>query len=233
MWESKETVHPVEVKNLAAKLVKISKACDYVQKDGKNNFHGYKYASAAAVLEKVNAACVENNVASIVNSKILSTEEVITSKGNKERLVTVETTLTLIDADTGETLQSVALGSGQDSGDKAVAKAQTMALKYCWLTTLNISTGDDPEADTKTDEAMHNNKQMKQTKPKPQEDKVDWDGFWKNVAKLGYGEDDVLGAAALEEGRMVSKEEFLTWPKPKVKEIYRFLKSSKEEEVNN
>ena len=138
-------------KGIAIKLVNIMGACAYAQKDGKNDFHRYKYVSAANILEKVNAACVDNRVASIVSNKIVEWREATTSKGNKENLVTVEATLTLIDADTGETVVGVALGTGQDPGDKAVAKAQTMAIKYAWMTTLNISTGDDPEADSGTD----------------------------------------------------------------------------------
>lgn len=45
------------------------------------------------------------------------------------------------------------MGSGQDSGDKAVMKAQTAAIKYAYLLSFAISTGDDPEADQRTDES--------------------------------------------------------------------------------
>lgn len=44
-------------------------------------------------------------------------------------------------------------GSGQDAGDKAIMKAQTAAIKYAYMMSLCIATGDDPEADSKTDEA--------------------------------------------------------------------------------
>ena len=44
------------------------------------------------------------------------------------------------------------LGNGQDSGDKAIAKGLTSALKYAYMMSLAISTGDDPEADQHTDE---------------------------------------------------------------------------------
>lgn len=78
-----------------------------------------------------------------------------------QKLATVEVTVTLIDAESGETLTLKGLGSGQDPSDKAVAKAQTMALKYAYLASLAIATGDDPEADMHTDEVMH-------PKPAPQ-----------------------------------------------------------------
>ena len=61
-------------------------------------------------------------------------------------------TVTLVDMESGETFSLVGLGSGQDSGDKAVMKAQTASMKYAYLLSLAISTGDDPEADAQTDE---------------------------------------------------------------------------------
>ena len=85
----------------------------------------------------------------------MSIQEVTTAKGNTERLATVEVTVTLIDSESGESFALKGLGSGQDAGDKSVAKAQTMALKYCYMASLAIATGDDPEADSKTDEAMN------------------------------------------------------------------------------
>ena len=139
------------MKEISAKLVHIMKACSYIQKTGKNTFHNYKYATAADVLEKANEALVENNVASIVKPKLIEFRDVLTAKGGTEHLATVEITVTLIDAVSGESLDIVGIGSGQDASDKAVMKAQTAALKYAWMMAMNISTGDDPEADEKTD----------------------------------------------------------------------------------
>jgi len=126
-------------------------ACSYVQKTGYNKFHGYKYATAADVLEKANESMVENNVACRVVPKLIEFRDVTTAKGAIEHLATIEASVELIDNDSGETLSLVGIGSGQDAGDKAVMKAQTAAIKYAWMMSLNISTGDDPEADEKTD----------------------------------------------------------------------------------
>ncbi len=142
----------IEIKHIASKLAKVMASCRYIQRDRRNEFLRYNYASAAAVLEKVNSACVEQNLATVVASRVLSQTEKTNRSGAIETLVTVQTDVTLIDCDTGESVTFTGLGSGQDVGDKAVAKAQTMALKYAWMTTLNISTGDDPEADTHEDE---------------------------------------------------------------------------------
>lgn len=144
------------MKNIAAKLVKVMSDCSYVQKQGKVAFGqtNYKYAQASAVLEKVNDSLVKNNLACVCMSDVVSFIEVTNARGNVEHLATVKVNITLIDSDSGETLQMCGLGSGQDNGDKAIMKAQTAAIKYAWLLTLNISTGDDPEADQSVMERM-------------------------------------------------------------------------------
>lgn len=159
------------MKLIAAKLTKIMQACSYVQKTGYNDFHRYKYATAADVLEKTNESMVLNNVASIVMPELIEFRDVTTAKGATEHLATVRTTVTLIDNDSGETIELIGMGSGQDSSDKAVMKAQTAALKYAWMMSLNISTGDDPEADTpekpKTDKPVNQQKNEPQKPPAP------------------------------------------------------------------
>lgn len=140
--------------NLRSKFLNVMKGCAYVQKLGENTFHRYKYATAADVFDKVNTALVEQGIISVAKPTILSIEQVTTSKGNAETRVMIEMTVTLTDISTGETMQLTAFGSGQDTGDKAVMKAQTAALKYCYMMSLNISTGDDPEADVSGDSSM-------------------------------------------------------------------------------
>ena len=139
------------MKNIAAKLVLIMKDCSYIQKSGFNEYHHYKFASASDVLEKVNASLVRNNVASIVVADLEDMRDTVNQAGKTEHLATVRTNLTLIDCDSGESLTVVGLGSGQDIGDKAVMKAQTASLKYAYMLSLAIATGDDPEADSQTD----------------------------------------------------------------------------------
>lgn len=139
------------MKNIAAKLVLIMNDCSYIQKSGFNEYHHYKFASASDVLEKVNASLVRNNVASIVVADLEDMRDTVNQAGKTEHLATVRTNLTLIDCDSGESLTVVGLGSGQDIGDKAVMKAQTASLKYAFMLSLAISSGDDPEADAQTD----------------------------------------------------------------------------------
>ncbi len=143
------------MQKLAKKFVEVMRECSYIAKTGSNNFHNYKYATSADVMGKVNAALTKHGIASIVTPSLLSIQDVTTAKGNTERLATVEVTVTLIDSESGESFAIKGLGSGQDAGDKSIAKAQTMALKYCYMASLAIATSDDPEADSKTDEVMN------------------------------------------------------------------------------
>ena len=142
------------MQKITKKFVEVMKDCSHVSKNGTNSFHNYKYATAADVLEKVNYSLTKYGIASVVTPNLLSMQQVTTAKGNVEQLATVEVTITLIDSDSGETLTLKGLGSGQDPSDKSIAKAQTMALKYAYLASLTIATGDDPEADLHTDEVM-------------------------------------------------------------------------------
>lgn len=132
--------------SLARKLAAIAGECAYVQKTGRNDFHKYRYATAADVLAKVNEAMLKHGVCSTADAEILSEHD---NAGN--RTVTAKVTLTLHDGDSDQTLTTAGIGCGQDKGDKAVMKAQTAAIKYAWMLALNISTGDDPEADEDTD----------------------------------------------------------------------------------
>lgn len=136
--------------SLAKKMAAVAAACNYVQKTGRNDFHKYRYATAADVLAKVNEALVEQGVCSTVDPEVLSEQD---NAGN--RTVTVKVRLTLHDSESDETLVTAGIGCGQDKGDKAVMKAQTAAIKYAWMLALNISTGDDPEADEDTDKRNH------------------------------------------------------------------------------
>jgi len=134
-----------------AKLSNVSRACSYVKKDGTNQFHRYNYATAAIIFEKVNLALFDNGLVSRTEWVQREQQERQTSGGKKEIVETLQVKLIITDIETGESVSQYAYGCGADASDKAVMKAQTAALKYAWMMLLNISTGDDPEGDAKTD----------------------------------------------------------------------------------
>lgn len=153
---------------LAQKLVQITAeiAKSKIDKNGTNEYHKYKYVKAsdiAAVIAEKLTAC---QIASIVVPQILESKDVTNAKGGTEHLVTVKTDVLLIDAASGETLTITGLGAGQDTGDKAVMKAQTAALKYAYMMSFNIATNDDPEAEEAPGKAASKEKQPPAVKAK-------------------------------------------------------------------
>ena len=126
----------MENTKIAKKLVEIMAECARVAKNGINTFHNYKYATAEDVLQKVNEALTKNKIACIVVPELLEFTDVTNLKGNTEHLATVKVGISLIDSESGETVQFYGIGSGQDAGDKAVMKAQTAAIKYAYMLSL-------------------------------------------------------------------------------------------------
>lgn len=155
------------MKNLAKKLIEVMNECSYVAKNGENGYQHYTYATCADVLDKVNTSLVKHGICSVAIPELISMVDVTTSKGNTEKMATVKMDILLTDMDSGETASITGLGSGQDAGDKAIMKAQTAAIKYAYMLSFAISTGDDPEADSKTDEHT----MVEPVKAKPKESK--------------------------------------------------------------
>lgn len=170
----------MENAKIAKKLVAVMNECSHVAKNGINSFHNYKYATAEDVLQKVNESLTKNKLASIVCPTLESMVDVTNLKGNTEHLATVSVQVHIIDSDSGESVDLFGIGSGQDAGDKAVMKAQTAAVKYAFMLSFCIATGDDPEADGKTDEATCTDSQQNikpaTTKPKAAPNKTSGEG---------------------------------------------------------
>lgn len=140
-------------KSLHADLAEVMAEVGYVQKDGTNAFQKYKYASAEAVLKKVNAAlssrgiCISSNC-TVVHFNPSGTDS---SGGKVASNAVVHLRLKFVRG--SEEVLVEGMGQGADSGDKAVMKANTAAIKYCLTNAFCISWGDDPEADETTDGA--------------------------------------------------------------------------------
>ncbi len=156
MSANKSEGRPVNV--LARKLADVAAEVRYVQKDSFNDFQKYKYASAEAVLGKVNEALTTRGIA------VGSTAELVNyhhgGKGESHNAV-VRLTLRFIDCESNEVIAVQGLGQGSDKGDKAVMKANTAALKYCYANAFTISWGDDPEVPNDSDKVDAGNKKRR------------------------------------------------------------------------
>lgn len=67
---------------------------------------------------------------------------------NGEASVAIVTVTYRFTADDGTFVEATSVGEGQDSGDKAVSKAMTMALKTCLGQMFAISTEEDPDGES-------------------------------------------------------------------------------------
>lgn len=138
---------------IATALHAVMEACGYVQKTGKNAFHGYKYAGESDLLDKLRPAMVANGLLLLPSGKSVTGPD---EHGNVT--VAIEYTLAHKDGDIWPE-KLVAFGCGNDRakngsvGDKGVYKALTGANKYLLFKLFQIETGDDPEQDDRAHES--------------------------------------------------------------------------------
>lgn len=131
---------------IAQALHQVMSKVSYVQKTGKNAFHGYKYAGEADLLEALRPAMLEAGLLLIPSIKGVSPID-------EHGVTTVQMEYTLVHKD-GDIWPSVICAAGQGGdknkngvGDKGLYKAITGANKYLLFKLFQIETGDDPESD--------------------------------------------------------------------------------------
>lgn len=130
--------------SLMHKLVAVTKAVERIPKNGHNDRQNYSYALESDIKDVVRKEMAERNLMMIPNEISRDTTQIPTKNGSQQ-LVTLQIEYTVNDADSGEAIKMIGFGDGQDSGDKAVYKAKTGALKYALTSLFMIPTGDDPE----------------------------------------------------------------------------------------
>jgi hypothetical protein len=130
------------------KLIAVRKAIPAVQKDGRNAYHGFNYASSSAVLYSVRSLLDEHGlllVPEMLNGKSTPHE---TSGGKRHLLTEVNMRYTWVDVDNpSDKVECLWYGQGVDDAEKGVGKAATYAEKYFLLKFFNIPTdADDPDS---------------------------------------------------------------------------------------
>ena len=138
---SEETTEEV-VEPFKVRVQKAREACGYVQFDEENKGQGFKYASAKAVLQKLQAACLENGLLSSTRDQLLNHH--ISEDGKKAHAV-VSRRLILEDVYSGDMFVTEGIGSATDNSGREVLQASTAAIKYCLQSFGLMSWGDDPE----------------------------------------------------------------------------------------
>jgi hypothetical protein len=139
--------------SLAKKLATIIGASGWIPKNGFNAHFKYNFATDADILDALRQLFAKYNVAHLMSVIDVTREQIAEGDGKRRAtfLTHVRTRHTFLCGDTGEAVSVDGFGTGEDSGDKGVYKAQTGALKYALLKTFLIPTGDDPEYDNESE----------------------------------------------------------------------------------
>lgn len=115
-------------------------------KTGRNTQQNYDYLTESDISETFKELLQKHRVFFTYESVIT---EVRPSPTGKQIITDVSIEYAFVDLDTLERFEGVAAGQGSDATDKGVYKAITGAVKYIFMKTFLIPTGDDPERDTK------------------------------------------------------------------------------------
>ena len=127
---------------LFQKVLEAQKAISAIPKRGYNSFHKYHYATEADILSIKETL---NDKGLVVLPTTLHQETGFKPDGKSWASVTL--LFRVIDADSGESIESQFTGYAEDNFDKAIYKATTGANKYFYLKFFGIATEDDPERD--------------------------------------------------------------------------------------
>ena len=123
-------------------------AVGYIQGTGKNEQQRYRYTSDEDIMGKVQPALAANGIAVFPRADVIHRDSYSTKSGARMNYVDIAVDFTLTHS-SGETSPPIrTVGSGADTGDKAVYKAMTGAYKYLYRLLLAIPTGDDAEKDS-------------------------------------------------------------------------------------
>jgi hypothetical protein len=155
-------------KGLHAKLAEVMAEADRIPKNGKYQGQGaFAYVLVGDAADAIRGALGTRGVSMLPTSvEIIGEAEHETRSGGTMTTLSIRTTWTLTDSETGQVAVIQSIGTGADSGDKASPKAQTNAMKYALLMGFLLSTGDDPEqADTSDRKARRGAAQEPDEKP--------------------------------------------------------------------
>jgi hypothetical protein len=127
---------------LVSKLARIMGEITHIEKKGWNDFHKYHYVLEQDVLDVIRKKLIDYGI--FIKTDIVSVSVLEMTKGGN--LTTIQAKHTLIDYVTGETLEVMAAGQGEDKGDKGIYKAITGDIKYFLTKLFLVPTGNDPES---------------------------------------------------------------------------------------
>lgn len=138
MTAAKPTIH--------ARLATILDEMPAIGKDAYNPGLKFNFRSVEQILNELNPLLGKHGV--FLLPDVQDIQMMTRPTRNGEAAVAVVKVAYHFVADDGSEVVASSVGEGQDSGDKAVSKAMTMALKTCLGQVFAISTEDDPDGES-------------------------------------------------------------------------------------
>ncbi|MBL4700537.1 MAG: ERF family protein [Phycisphaeraceae bacterium] len=136
-----------EIDEIAPALAQAQADFKRVQKSGDNKFDRYRYAMLEDFVSAIDDKLAKVDCAIITSvGKVMQMPNRTTQKGGTEYVVRVLLTTRIIHS-SGQWIECVGYGEGQDRADKALYKAITGGRKYLLGAMLGLATTDDPEVD--------------------------------------------------------------------------------------
>lgn len=180
--ENIKNEHPAIYRAIAGVIADVG----YVAKDKVNRQQGFKYRSVDDVFNALHPALAKNKVF-IVPRIIEQTREVVgtTKNGTKMTLVICTIKFTFY-AEDGSHIESIIIGEGLDTGDKATNKAMAVAYKYACFQVFCIPTEDmiDPDSERPEIETpVQKTAAKKKEKPPEKQEEPSVDPQSENMAK--------------------------------------------------
>jgi len=136
-------------KSLIVKLAEVQAAVKDVPKRGHNKSLGYNYVQAVDVKDALRQELAKRKVMIIPEIVGAHHEPMATKSGGTLVFTTLHMRFHIVDGETGEEIVVDWQAEANDTGDKGISKATTLATKY-FLINLFLVPGDeeDPDGDT-------------------------------------------------------------------------------------
>ena len=146
--------------NIFESINKVMADIGAVGKNSKNLQQGFMFRGIDAVMNAINPALIKNKVFVVPEILEQIREERVNAKG-KTLIYSICKVKYTFYAEDGSSIESIVIGEGMDTGDKATNKAMSIAFKYACFQVFCIPTEEmkDP------DEEVHEVKPRSTSKP--------------------------------------------------------------------
>jgi hypothetical protein len=136
-------------KKIYSAMINVMRDIESIGKDKVNTMQRFKFRGIDDVYNAIHSVMAKHGVFSVPEILDERSEERQTKSGGNliYRILKIKYTFY---AEDGSSVESVVIGEGMDSGDKASNKAMSVADKYCLLQAFKIPTEEtnDPDAET-------------------------------------------------------------------------------------